>query len=148
MPSLVEQVREIRDRFVASDAKKIGGAADAERSQLGQRDARRNSTPSSGSAAATLVLNAHDVSAYLPIPSRHHQFVAGAADVARADGQDRVAGPSFAQQEFDGRLHGAEVVTFLWPASRMALASASLVIPEWGLRWRRKYPAAPECRLD
>src|SRR5882724_1066090 len=39
-----------------------------------------------------------------------HDFVAGAAYVAGADGHYGVAGAGFAEQEFDAVLHGAEIV--------------------------------------
>src|SRR5277367_2499908 len=41
---------------------------------------------------------------------KNHQFVAGAADVSGADGHNRVAGASFAQQKFDSVLHRPEIV--------------------------------------
>src|ERR1700742_12691 len=40
---------------------------------------------------------------------QYHQLVAGAADVARTNGQDCVARPRFFEQLFDALLHGREV---------------------------------------
>ena len=102
----VEQVQQIRNAFVLFDAKQIGGAADAERGQIGQRRSRRvNSTPSSGKAATILGLSMRMVCGVLR-SEQNHQLVAGAADVARADGQDGVAGARFVQQVLDAFLHG------------------------------------------
>src|SRR5690349_13697936 len=44
---------------------------------------------------------------------KKHQFVARAADVSGADGQDGVAGLRRVQEELNSRLHGAEVVNVL-----------------------------------
>src|SRR5690242_4459137 len=44
---------------------------------------------------------------------KKHQFVARAADVSGADGQDGVAWLCRMQEEFNSRLHGAEVVNVL-----------------------------------
>src|ERR1700676_4357934 len=39
-----------------------------------------------------------------------HEVVAGAADVACADGEDGVAGAGFAEEKLDAVLHGVEIV--------------------------------------
>ena len=44
---------------------------------------------------------------------QNHQLVAGAADVARADGQDGVAGARLAQQVLDAFLHRLEIENVL-----------------------------------
>src|SRR5713101_3390054 len=69
---------------------------------------RRSSTLSSGSAAMILASSMRMGSGMLG-PQQNHEFVAGAADVAGADGQDGVERTRFAQQIFDAFLHGAKV---------------------------------------
>src|SRR5580704_5650773 len=69
----------------------------------------RSSTPSSGRARTILGSLTRMVCGMLR-SEQDHQFIAGAADVSGAYGEDRVAGPRFAQQELDSRLHRAEVV--------------------------------------
>ena len=44
---------------------------------------------------------------------QNHKFVARAADVARADGQNGVAGVRLSQQKFDAFLHRPEIVDIL-----------------------------------
>jgi len=44
---------------------------------------------------------------------KDHKFVAGAADVAGADGEDSVTGSGVLEQKFDGVSHGAPVVNVL-----------------------------------
>src|SRR5580698_13680 len=68
----------------------------------------RNSTPSSGNAASIFGLSMRMVKGMLR-SEQYHQLVAGAADVARAYGQDCVARPSLFEQVFDALLHGREV---------------------------------------
>src|ERR1700722_6451339 len=68
----------------------------------------RNSTPSSGNAASIFGLSMRMVKGMLR-SEQYHQLVAGAADVARAYGQDSVARPRFFEQVFDSLLHGREV---------------------------------------
>src|SRR6266849_7568039 len=70
--------------------------------------ARRSSTSSSGRAAMILGSSICMGSRVLGT-EQNHEFVAGAADVAGADGQDSVEGMRFAQQVLDAFLHGAEV---------------------------------------
>src|SRR5712692_286890 len=69
---------------------------------------RRSSTLSSGSAAMILASSMRMGSGMLG-PQQNHEFVAGAADVAGADGQDGVERTRFAQQVLDAFLHGAKV---------------------------------------
>src|SRR4029077_536962 len=71
-------------------------------------EARRSSTLSSGRAATILGSSMRMGSGMLG-PQQNHEFVAGTADVAGADGQDGVERTRFAQQVLDGFLHGAEV---------------------------------------
>src|SRR5580704_1841058 len=68
-----------------------------------------SSTPSSGSAATILEFSMRMVCGVLGA-EENHQLVAGAADVAGADGHDGVASAGFAQEEFDAILHGAEIM--------------------------------------
>src|SRR5437016_3191078 len=44
---------------------------------------------------------------------QNHEFAARPADVACADGQDGIAGPSLLEQELDRFLHGAKIVDVL-----------------------------------
>src|SRR3981081_2909507 len=44
---------------------------------------------------------------------QNHEFIARAADVACADGQDGVAGAGLLEQELDGFLHRAKIVDVL-----------------------------------
>src|SRR5580704_5775822 len=72
----------------------------------------RNSTPRSGKAATILGLSMRMGCGVLR-SEQNHQLVAGAADVARADRQDRVAGARLAQQVLDAFLHRLEIENVL-----------------------------------
>src|ERR1700692_4618970 len=74
----------------------------------------RNSTPSSGKAAAILGLSMRMGRGVLR-SEQNHKLVAGAADVARADGEDGVAGASLAQQVLDALVHRRKVEDVLMP---------------------------------
>src|SRR4029077_1555060 len=76
--------------------------------------ARRSSTLSSGRAAMILGSSICMGSRVLGT-EQNHEFVAGAADVAGADGQDSVEGMRFAQQVLDAFLHRAEVEDIFVP---------------------------------
>src|SRR6266436_5967954 len=68
----------------------------------------RSSTPSPGSADTILGLSMRMMRGMLR-PEQNHQLVAGAADIACANGQYGVAGACRVQQVFDAFLHRAEV---------------------------------------
>src|SRR5258706_1890852 len=70
--------------------------------------ARRRSIPSPGSAAAILGYSMR-MGGRVLCSKQNHEFVACAADVSRADSQNRVEGTRFTKQEFDAFLHGAEI---------------------------------------
>src|SRR5271165_4174036 len=71
--------------------------------------AERWSIPSAASSAMSLGSSMRMVGGMLRA-EKDHQLVAGAADVAGADGKDGVAGFGVFQKKFDGILHGADVV--------------------------------------
>src|SRR5258708_2540551 len=77
-------------------------------------EARRSSTPNSERAATTLGSSMCMGSGMLS-PQQNHELIAGAADVAGADGQDGVEGTRFAEQVLDAFLHGAEVEDVFMP---------------------------------
>src|SRR5580698_4925946 len=68
----------------------------------------RNSTPSSGNAASIFGFSMRMVKGMLR-SEQYHQLVAGAADVARAYGQNCISRPRFFEQVFDALLHGREI---------------------------------------
>src|SRR5258706_3249330 len=74
---------------------------------------RRSSVLSSGSAARILASSIRISNPVLHPKFRsqqHHQLAARAADVSRANRQDRIAGAGFAQQKLDRILHRAEIL--------------------------------------
>src|SRR6266481_6486695 len=77
-------------------------------------EARRSSTLNSERAATTLGSSMRMGGGVFGA-KQNHQLVAGAADVAGADGQDGVEGACFAQQVLDAFLHGAGVEDILVP---------------------------------
>src|SRR5882762_7729947 len=73
-------------------------------------EAGRSSTSSSRRAATNLGSSMRMGSRSGVLGSQQdHEFVAGAADVTGADGQDGVQGASLAQQELDAFLHGPKI---------------------------------------
>src|SRR5712672_2048477 len=77
-------------------------------------EAGRSSTSSSRRAATNLGSSMRMGSRSGVLGSQQdHEFVAGAADVTGADGQDGVQGARLAQQEFDAFLHGTEIEDIL-----------------------------------
>src|SRR5579883_1288371 len=98
---------------------------------------RLRSTSSAGSAARILSLLIRMPPRVLHLPLRaqqHHQFVACAAHVSRADGYQRVARLCFAQQEFNRVLHGAEIMHVL--VARFANALCQFLA---GDAWNRRF---------
>src|SRR6266404_5022397 len=73
-------------------------------------EAGRSSTSSSRRAATNLgsSMRMGSRSGVLG-PQQNHEFVAGAADVTGADGQDSVEGPGLVEQKLDAFLHGTEI---------------------------------------
>src|ERR1700687_79209 len=71
-------------------------------------EARRSSMLSSG-RAATILASSMRMGSGVRGPQQNHELVAGAADVACANGQDGVERTRFAQQILDAFLHGAKV---------------------------------------
>src|SRR5580700_698641 len=74
----------------------------------------RNSTPSSGKAATILGFSMRMGCGVLR-SEQNHKLVAGAADVACADGEDGVAGMRFAQQVLQAFAHRREVENVFVP---------------------------------
>src|ERR1700757_815243 len=72
----------------------------------------RISMPRSASSALSLEPSTR-IGARIICTKQNQEFVAGSADVSGADGEDGVAGPGALQQEFDGALHGTNVMDVL-----------------------------------
>src|SRR5580692_2182260 len=74
---------------------------------------RRISVPNSGSAARILGSSIRISNPVLYAqfgPEQYHQFATRAADVPRADRQNRIARPGFAQKKLDRILHRVEIL--------------------------------------
>src|ERR1700719_4068448 len=82
--------------------------------RLDSAEPLRNSTPSSGKAAAILGFSMRMGCGVLRSEQKH-KLVAGAADVACADGEDGVAGMRLAQQVLHAFVHRLEVENVLVP---------------------------------
>src|SRR5260370_29519014 len=78
----------------------------------------RNSTPSSARLATILGSLMCMLRRTLRMlrSEKNDEFIAGAADVACANGQDGVAGNGLPQQKFDALLHGTEIVHVFVPS--------------------------------
>src|SRR5450631_1650125 len=72
----------------------------------------RNSTPSSGNAAITLGFSMR-MGCRMLRSEQDHKLVAGAADVARANGEDGVAGARLMQQMLNAFVHRAKIENIL-----------------------------------
>ena len=102
----LEQVQQLGDGFVLVDAKQVGGAANAERCQFGQRSAGAEVDAELRQSSLLVWGRQSRMVTRMLRSEQNHQFVAGAADVSGADGKNGIAGLGFFQQKLDGFLHG------------------------------------------